>query len=70
MCIVVKSRLSGNAANETRGKILSIYMITTMAIVGAGQLIGGVDNGISIDLFLFASILVSIAVVPVLIFAT
>ena len=56
MCIVVKSRLSGNAANETRGKILSIYMITTMASLGAGQLIGGVDDGISTDLFLYASI--------------
>ena len=41
-----------------------------MASLGAGQLIGGIDDGISIDLFLFASILISIAVVPVLIFAT
>ena len=41
-----------------------------MASLGAGQLIGGVDDGISIDLFSFESILVSIAFVPVLIFTT
>ena len=70
MYIVVESWLNGKATNETRGQILSIYMITTMTSLGAGQLIGGVDDGISIDLFLFASILVSVAVVPVLIFAT
>ena len=45
-------------------------MNSTMSILGTGQVIGGIDDGISIDLFLFASILVSIAVVLVLIFAT
>ena len=69
MYIVVESWLNEKATNETRGQILSIYMIITMAGLGAGQLISGVDDGISIDLFLIASVLVSLAVVPVLITA-
>ena len=69
MFIVVESWLNGKATNETRGQILSIYMITTMTGLGAGQLISGFDDGISINLFLIESVLVSLAVVPILITA-
>ncbi len=69
MYIVVESWLNEKATNDTRGQILSIYMIITMAGLGLGQLISGADDGISIDLFLIASVLVSLAVVPVLITA-
>ncbi len=69
MFIVVESWLNEKATNETRGQILSIYMIITMTGLGAGHLISGFDDGVSIDLFLIASVLVSIAVVPLLITA-
>jgi MFS family permease len=42
-------------------------MIITMAGLGLGQITGGLDDGTAISLFLVASILVSIAVVPILI---
>ena len=69
MFIVVESWLNEKATNETRGQILSIYMIITMTGLGAGQLISGFDDGVSIELFLLASVLISIALVPVLITA-
>ena len=69
MYIVVESWLNEKATNERRCQIFSIYMIITMAGLGAGQLISGIDDSISIDIFLIASVLVSLAVVPVLITA-
>ena len=69
MYIVVESWLNAKATNETRGQMLSIYMIITMGGVGLGQITGGFDDGTAINLFLLASILVSIAVVPILISA-
>ena len=70
MFIVVESWLNERATNKTRGRILSVYMIITMTGLGAGQLISGFDDGVSLNLFLLASILVSLAVVPVLITAS
>jgi len=62
----VESWLNAKATNETRGQMLSIYMIITMGGLGLGQISGGFDNGVTSQLFLLASILVSIAVVPIL----
>ena len=69
MYIIVESWLNDKATNETRGQILSIYMIITMASLGAGQMLTGLDDGQSLTLFLLASVLVSIAVVPILVTA-
>ena len=44
-------------------------MIITMTGLGVGQLISGFDDGISYNLFLIASVLISLAVVPILITA-
>ena len=67
MYIVVESWLNAKATNDSRGQMLSIYMIITMGGLGLGQITGGLDDGVAISLFLLASILVSIAVVPILI---
>ena len=67
MYIVVESWLNAKATNDSRGQMLSIYMIITMGGLGLGQITGGFDDGTAISLFLVASILVSIAVVPILI---
>lgn len=69
MYIVVESWLNEKSDNETRGQMLAIYMIITMAGIGSGQILGGLDNGVSILPFLFASVLVSLAVVPILLTA-
>ena len=66
MYIIVESWLNEKATNETRGQILSLYMVFTMGGLGIGQFLSGFDDGVSFDLFLWASILVSLAVVPIL----
>ena len=67
MYIVVESWLNDSATNKTRGQILSLYLIITMGGMGIGQLIAGLDDGVSSTLFLISSAAVSIAVVPILI---
>lgn len=69
MYIVVESWLNEKSTNETRGQMLAIYMIITMGGMGAGQMLGGTDDGQSVLLFLIASVLVSLAVVPILLTA-
>ena len=68
--VAAESWLNAAATNETRGKVLSAYMIAqTLGIIGAqGLLILG-DAGTSV-LFICASILVSISFAPILLSAT
>ncbi|MGB1872059.1 MAG: MFS transporter [Candidatus Puniceispirillaceae bacterium] len=66
MYIVCESWLNDQATNETRGQMLSLYMIVSMGGLAIGQLMIGVGGENSIGLFLLASVLVSVAVVPVL----
>lgn len=63
--VVVESWLNDLATNETRGQILSIYMIITMACVGFGQLLLNVEDSSGFVLFVVVSVLVSLALVPV-----
>ncbi|MBL6674417.1 MAG: MFS transporter [Candidatus Puniceispirillum sp.] len=67
MYIVCESWLNEKATNETRGQLLSLYMIINMAGMGGGQLMIGLGATGGIGLFLLASVMVSIAVVPILI---
>ena len=70
MLIVVWNWLNERATDDTRGQILSLCITITMTSLGAGQLMSGFDDGVSIDPFLLASVLVSIAVATVLIMAS
>ena len=70
MYIVIESWLNDKSTNETRGQMLAVYMIITMAGLSVGQLFGGLDDGITNILFLTVSILVSVAVVPILVTAS
>ncbi|MEK9582739.1 MAG: MFS transporter, partial [Candidatus Puniceispirillum sp.] len=70
MYIVCESWLNDKATNETRGQLLSLYMITNMAGMAAGQLMISLGEDGSAGLFLLASVMVSIAVVPILITAS
>jgi MFS family permease len=66
MYIVAESWINSKADNKTRGSLLSIYMIVSMLGLIIGQLLlsaGDPDDG---SLFLMVSILVSIAVIPIL----
>ncbi|MCE7028016.1 MFS transporter [Jiella avicenniae] len=64
--VTAESWLNDAATNETRGKVLSAYMIAqTLGIIGAQGLLTLGDAGTSV-LFIGASILVSISFAPIL----
>ena len=67
MYIVCESWLNDKATNETRGQLLSLYMIVNIGGMGLGQLMIGLGETGGVGLFLMASVIVSIAVVPILV---
>ena len=67
--IVAESWLNDRATNETRGKLLSLYMIVTYIGIGAGQLLLNLAAPEDYPLFILTSVLISIAVVPLLLSA-
>ena len=67
MYIVCESWLNDKATNETRGQLLSLYMIVNIGGMGLGQLMIGLGEPGGVGLFLMASVMVSIAVVPILV---
>jgi MFS family permease len=67
--IVAESWLNDRATNETRGKLLSLYMIVTYAGVGGGQLLLNLASPSEFPLFILTSVLISVAVVPLLLSA-
>lgn len=68
--IVAESWLNDRATNETRGKLLSMYMVVTYIGVGAGQLLLNLADPFEYELFILTSILISVAVVPLLLSAS
>ena len=68
--VVAESWLNDRATNETRGRLLSIYMIVMFAGVAGGQLMLNVASPHGFELFILASVLVSIALIPLLISAS
>jgi MFS family permease len=67
--IVAESWLNDRATNETRGKLLALYMVVTYIGVGAGQLLMNLADPLDFELFVLTSVLISIAVVPLLLSA-
>ena len=67
MYIVCESWINDKATNETRGQLLSLYMIVNIGGMGLGQLMIGLGETGGVGLFLMASVMVSIAVVPILV---
>ncbi|WP_019955377.1 MFS transporter [Yoonia vestfoldensis] len=64
--VAAESWLNNAATNDTRGKLLSAYMIAqTLGIIGAQGLLTLGDAGTSV-LFIAASILVSVSFAPIL----
>jgi len=69
MYVVVESWLNQQATNRNRGRLLSSYMITMFAGLAGGQLLLNLADPAAFDLFLLVSILVSLALVPLLLAA-
>ena len=63
--MVIESWLNDKATNESRGLVFGAYIVVTLSMITAGQLLLLLDRQDSILLYLAASILVSLAAVPV-----
>ena len=63
--VTIESWLNQRATNETRGRLLSVYMLVVTFGLGLGQLLLGVGDPGGFTLFVLVGILVSLAVVPV-----
>jgi MFS family permease len=63
--LVIESWLNERCTNETRGAILSIYTTINLAAITLGQLMLTLHDPVQFPLFGLASILVSLAAVPV-----
>lgn len=68
--VIMESWLNDKSTNETRGQILSIYMIITFAFVGLGQFLLNLSDPTKVDLFILVSILLSFALLPILLSIT
>tara|TARA_Y100001970_G_C14177407_1_gene827791 strand:+ start:322 stop:1560 length:1239 start_codon:yes stop_codon:yes gene_type:complete len=68
--IIMESWLNSRSTNQTRGKLLSIYMIITFAFVALGQFLLNLSDPVKVDLFILVSILLSFALLPILLSIT
>ncbi len=66
MIMVTESWLNESASNKTRGQILSFYMIVNYFAAGCGQFLLNVGDPSQYQLFSLASIIFSLALLPVL----
>ena len=66
MVMVVESWLNESATNSTRGQIFSLYMIVNYLGAALGQFVLTFGDPAQFELFIMASIIFSIALVPVL----
>lgn len=64
--VVIESWLNERATNENRGQIFSAYILINMTVLAVGQQILLLDDPQELNLFALASVLVSLAAVPVL----
>lgn len=63
--MVIESWLNEKSTNETRGLIFSIYTIINLSVITIGQMMLTFASPLSFTLFGLASILVSVAAVPI-----
>ncbi len=66
MVMVAESWINERSTNRTRGRVLSLYMVTHYLGSGLGQLLLTVASPAEFQLFVISSIIFSIALVPIL----
>ena len=64
--VVTESWLNDRASNETRGKVLSVYMVIVTGSLGAGQFLLTLAQPDAIDLFILISVIISFGLIPIL----
>lgn len=68
--IVAESWLNDSASNATRGQLLSLYMVITTGAMACSQLLLNLADPGSFELFILISVLLSLALLPILLSAT
>lgn len=63
--VTIESWLNQRAVNETRGRLLAVYMLVVSLGLGAGQMLLSVGEPADFTLFVLVGIAISLAVVPV-----
>ncbi len=63
--VVIESWLNECTSNENRGSVFSIYIFITLTVLALGQLMLLLYDPRELELFVIASILVSLALIPV-----
>ena len=69
MYVVTESWLNDRAGNETRGKLLSVYMVIVTLGLGGGQFMLNLADTNRQDLFILVSVVVSFGLIPMLLSA-
>jgi MFS family permease len=64
--VVAESWLNDQATNQTRGQLLSIYMVVMLAGAAAGQGLLNLADPAGVALFILVSVLISLSVIPML----
>ncbi len=67
--VVAESWLNDRASNETRGQVLSVYMLITSLGLGGGQFLLNLSDPLEVELFVLVSIIVSFGLIPILLTA-
>ena len=68
--VIMQSWLNEKSTNETRGSLLSLYMIITFSFLGLGNFLLNLSDPAKVDLFILISILLSFALIPILLTTT
>lgn len=63
--LVIESWLNEKSTNETRGVVFSVYTIINLTVTSVGQMMLMLGNPAAFPLFAIASVLVSLAALPV-----
>jgi len=67
--VVAESWLNARTSNETRGRLLSVYMVIAYLGLGCGQLSLNLADPGGFDLFILVSVIISFAAIPILLSA-
>jgi MFS family permease len=63
--VVIESWLNEQSSNENRGMIFSTYVMITLTMMAAGQMMTLIYSPTGLELFIIASVLVSLGAIPV-----
>ncbi|MEM9890925.1 MAG: MFS transporter [Actinomycetota bacterium] len=68
--VVAESWINDMATNANRGRLLAVYMVVTTGGIGLAQLLLNLPDAGQVELFIVASVLVSLSAVPITLAAT